>query len=56
MYKRQEDIYDPLAERIESAAHYRLFPKKIEKFLSPADERLLKGETVGIDLRGVFKS
>ena len=51
-----EDIYDPLADKLENAQHYRLFPKAIERALRPSDERLVKAEMLGINLKGLYKA
>ncbi|MCB0328629.1 MAG: hypothetical protein KDD70_03165 [Bdellovibrionales bacterium] len=49
-------VYDPLADRLDRAKHYRLFSKKIERLLQLADDRLLRGETVGLNKAGAFTS
>ncbi len=51
-----EDIYEPLADRLEGARHFRLFPKAIEKVLKPSDERLVQAEMVGLDPAGLYKA
>lgn len=53
---KNEDIYEPLADRLERTVHYPLFPKSIERALRPCDARLVKGEMVGLDPRGLYKA
>ncbi len=49
-----EDIYEPLATRLDQTTHYRLFPKAIERKLQLSDKRLVQGEMVGLDPKGLY--
>ena len=49
-----EDISD-LGNRLDSIRHFRLFPPKVDRELTLADDRLFEAETLGVDPRGAFK-
>ena len=49
-----EDI-SRLGDRIDRIRHFKLIPARAEKNLEDADDRLFRGETLGLDPRGAFK-
>jgi hypothetical protein len=51
---REQDLYSDLSLYMDRLRNFRLFPKGFEKVFSRADDRLLRAETLGINLKGVF--
>lgn len=50
----EEDV-DPLGLELDAIKHYPLVAKSQLKYLAVADDRLFRGETIGIDPRGAHK-
>ncbi len=46
---------DILAPRLDSARHYSVIPRGHEKFLSIADDRTFRSETLGLNPAGAYK-
>ena len=49
----REDL-SPLGARLDRVRHFRLLDRRAEKELSPADDRLYRAETLGLDPRGAL--
>lgn len=54
-WRRSDNDLSELSHALDRARHFPLLTRRMESALIKADERLLKAEMVGIDLRGTFK-
>ena len=54
-WRRTDNDLSDLSDTLDRARHFPLLTDWMERTLVKADERLLKAEMVGIDLRGAYK-
>ena len=54
-WRTTEQNLDLLGDRLDATRHFHLIDERTEKALAPADDRLFKAETLGLDPRGAFK-
>lgn len=50
----ETDLYDKVSCFMDRARFYRIYPEGFERVLSPGDKRLIAGEALGLNPRGIF--